>query len=115
MLSRSETFLALVVPKQSQIVRFTQDRQSEVLVVAMLDRDADIPFNSGERRQKVIENLLRRRAKLPTARTYLHPALFVAVIFLGPALDVNEDRIAIVAQVHFICLTRIRSGIADDA
>lgn len=97
MLSRSETFLALVVPKQSQIVRFAQDRQTSVLTVAMLDRDADIPFNSGERRQKVIENLLRRRAKLSTARAYLHPALFVAVISLGSARDVNKNRIAIVA------------------
>ncbi len=70
--------------------------------IAVFDFDSDVRLDAGERRQQMIQNLLRRCAKLSTTRTDLQPTLLVAIIALGRALGVDEDEVTLIRKVHAI-------------
>ena len=62
--------------------------------------DAQVGFDASHRGQDVIQNLLGRHPKRPSARADLQPAFFVAIIALGEVLGADQDDITVIGQFH---------------
>lgn len=78
-------------------------------MLVMLYSDAYVWFYSGNRRQEMIQNLLGSHAERPSACRYFQPAALVAEVALSNVLCANQDTIGVIAKVHEMIVSGIRS------
>jgi hypothetical protein len=75
--------------------------------VAMFHRQGQVPFDSCERRQNVIQDLLGSHAEFAAPGADFQPARFVAIIALGKILGADADEVSIIGEFHIKSLGAI--------